>query len=124
MATRAVSKARVDWCYQQLVDGRPTHRITAELATREGISRRQARDYVARAYQELAADLDHESLGNKQYLARMIANLETAIEQGVAQGHGNTVIGATRLLSELIGIGADYRPKTPGWGQSGRSLHS
>jgi hypothetical protein len=108
MATRAVSKARTDWCYQQLVQCRPTSKITAELAEREGISRRQARDYVGRAYLELAADLQDPQIENTQYLAKMITALETTIEQGVQQGHGNAVIGATRLLSELLALGAEY----------------
>ena len=122
MATKQVSKARVDWCYRALVDGRATHRVVAELAEREGISRRMARNYVGRAYQELAQDLEDDGLGNKQYLARMIASLEAAIEQGIAQGHGNTVIGATRLLSELLGIGADYRQQSA-TGRYGRTTH-
>ena len=108
MATRAVSKARVDWAYQQLVECRPTHKITAELAEREGISRRQARDYVGRAYKELAADLEDPQLENREYLAKMIASLEAAIETGVQRGNGAVVIGATRLLSELLGIGSEY----------------
>jgi hypothetical protein len=108
MATRAVSKARTDWAYRQLVDCRPTHKITAELAEREGISRRQAREYIGKAYKELAADLEDPQLENREYLAKMIAGLESAIETGVAKGNGSTVIGATRLLSELLGIGSEY----------------
>jgi hypothetical protein len=108
MATRAVAKARTDWCYQQLVQCRPTCKITAELAEREGISRRQARDYVGRAYKEMAADLQDPQIENTEYLAKMITALEHTIEQGVQQGHGNAVIGATRLLSELLGLGAEY----------------
>lgn len=111
MATRAVAKARVDWCYQQLVQCRPTSKITAELAEREGISRRQARNYVGKAYQELADDLEDPQFTNREYMARMITSLEASIEQAVASGNGNVVIGATRLLAELLGIGSDYWPR-------------
>ena len=113
MATRAVSKARTEWAYQQLVNCRATSRITAELAEREGISRRQARDYVGRAYKELAADLEDKKISNKEYLARMITALETTIEQSVKAGHGNGTIGAVRTLAELLGIGCSQAGSKP-----------
>lgn len=116
MATRAVSRARIDWAYQQLVACRPTHKITAEIAAREGLSRRQARNIVGAAYKELAADLEDPQLENAQYLARMIASLEAAIETGVQRGNGAVVIGATRLLSELLGLGFEYNHRrTHSW---------
>jgi hypothetical protein len=112
MATRAIAKARTDWAYQQLVACRSTSKITAELAQREGISRRQARNYVGAAYKELAADLEDPKMENREFLAKMINSLESAIETGVERGNGAVVIGATRLLSELLGIGVEYFHRT------------
>lgn len=123
MATRAASKARTDWCYQQLVNCRPTSRITAELAEREGISRRQARAYVGRAYKELAADLEDPQMENREYLAKMIAALEATIEVSLAQGHGNAVIGAVRTLSELLAIGSNYWHRHGSQQRHGRSRY-
>lgn len=126
MATKAVSQARTDWCYQQLVACRPTSRITAELAEREGISRRMARNYVGKAFKELAADIEDAQVENREYLSKMIAGLEAAIEAGVAKGNGAAVIGATRLLAELLGIGSNYWPRHgQSWNnRTGRSFRS
>jgi len=113
MASQAVTKARVDWAYRQLVDGKPTSRLVAELADREGLSKRRARQLVALAYGQLRADWTDEPVSNEAYLARMIAAAEAAIEQGLRDGHGHVVLGGINALSRLLGIGAEHRPVNP-----------
>jgi len=111
MVKRAQVEVRVQWCLQRLIDGMPTHRIVSALAEREGIGRRQARNYVGKAYTELQKDLDDAGISGEQYLARMIANTETAIEAALKAGHAAAAVGGVNTLARLLGLGAEQHHK-------------
>jgi polyhydroxyalkanoate synthesis regulator phasin len=111
MATKAQRDDRIRWCLLRLIDGRPTHRLVSDLADREGISRRQARRVVGDAYQELQKDLDDAGISGEQYLSRMIANTETAIESALKAGHAAAAVGGVNTLARLLGIGAEQHHK-------------
>lgn len=102
MACRAQSEERLRWCLAQLLRCRSTSTIVAELAEREGISRRSARRYVAAAYSEMVADLEEAQIDRQQMVAVCVHALQRTIEQALDAGHGNSVIGAVRTLDELL----------------------
>ena len=109
MALKPQTEARVQWCLRQLIDGRATHRLVSDLADREGISRRQARRVVGVAYLELQKDLDDAGISGEQYLARMIASTESAIESALKAGHAAAAVGGVNTLARLLGIGAEQQ---------------
>jgi hypothetical protein len=113
MAIRPQTEARLDWCLRQLIDGRATHRLVSDLADREGISRRQARRIVGHAYQQLQRDLDDAGIRSEQYLARMVASTENAIEAALKAGHAAAAIGGVNTLARLLGIGAEQQHRQP-----------
>lgn len=106
MANRGQSEQRLRWCLSQLLRCRSTSQIVSELAEREGISRRSARRYVARAYIEMVADLEDAQIDRKQMVALCVHALQQTMAQALEAGHGNAVVGAVRALNELI----DLRP--------------
>lgn len=117
MATRAVSEQRLSWCLQQLLKCRPTCTIVSELAEREGISRRQARRYVADAYAEMVAEIEEINLDRKQMVCQCMHALQRTIERGVSTGQGAVVIGAVRTLDQLVGLGAQHRQQPQPYGR-------
>jgi hypothetical protein len=100
MAPRAVTKARVDWAYAELLRNRATHRVVADLAAREGISARQARRIVGEAHKGLAEDLDH--VERPEMLAKFVLALEVTVERSLEAGQYNATIGAVRTLADLL----------------------
>lgn len=111
MATRAVGQDRLNWAYQELLKCRPTHRVVAELSERWGISRRQARRIVSRAYTELRDDLG--TIERPEMMARCILWLETAIEGSLQAGHGSAAVGGVRLLADLLQLTRPAPPPPP-----------
>ena len=111
MARKLEVDGRVDWALKRLIDGRATHRVVSDLATRDGISRRSARRYVGRAYLELQKDLDDAGISGEQYLARMIASTEAAIEAALKAGHAAAAIGGINALARLLGVGAEQQQR-------------
>ena len=118
MAERARSREITDWAYAALVNCRATHRIVAEVSERWGLSSRQSRRYVSRAYARLRDDIAATDLDQEAMLCKMICSLEQAVEAGIAKGNGSTVIGATRLLAELLGLGQQNNRDARRWGHS------
>lgn len=100
MATRAINQRRLNFAYQALLSNRPSHRIVAELAEGEGVSRRQARRIVGAAAEELVHDLDH--LERPAMLARFVVTLEATIEKSLESGQLAVTVGAVRTLADLL----------------------
>lgn len=111
MATRAVNERRLNWCYQELLSNRPTHRIVAELAEREGISRRQARRIVGAAGKELVHDLDH--VERPELLARFVLTLETVIQKSLEHRQYAVTVGAVRTLHDVLEFGRGSTASRP-----------
>ena len=74
-----------------------------------GVSDRQARRYVAAAYQRMKADWEAEGIDKPAYLTRLLQQLETAAQQGIEDRNGSITIGAVKQISRLLGIGADWQ---------------
>lgn len=113
MAQKGATQVRVTWAYQELLKSRPTHHVVADLAKREGLSKRQARRYVGQAHMELFHDLD--TLERPQMLAKCVLALEASIQRSLEAGHGAAVVGAVRTLAELCQLTtASNSSKPPG----------
>jgi hypothetical protein len=108
----ARSAAAADWCYQRLLAGDPTAELVTKAASHWGVSDRQARRYVAAAYQRMKADWEAEGIDKPAYLTRLLQQLETAAQQGIEDRNGSITIGAVKQISRLLGIGADWQAES------------
>ena len=109
----ARSAAAADWCYQRLLAADPTAQLVTNAAAEWGVSERQARRYVAAAYQRMKADWEAEGIDKPAYLTRLLQQLETAAQQGIEDRNGSITIGAVKQISRLRGIGADWHAESP-----------
>jgi hypothetical protein len=109
MAGPSVTHQRQQEALQLLGEGWGATELVAELAARWGCSRRTSRRYVAKAYTEMVADLGEVQAADM--LASIVNRLETAARKASEQGQHACVIGACRLLSELVV--APHRGRTP-----------
>ena len=100
MASSSVTQQRRQQALKLLGDGWGTSELTAKLADEWGCSRRQSRRYVADAYAELVADLDHVEAADM--LAQIVNRLETVARLATEAGQHAAAVGATRLLAELV----------------------
>ncbi len=107
----ARSAAAAGWCYQRLLAGDPTAVLVTNAAAHWGVSDRQARRYVAAAYQRMKADWETEGIDKPAYLTRLLQQLETAAQQGIEDRNGSITIGAVKQISRLLGIGADWQQR-------------
>jgi len=103
--------ARQRWAFAELLKCRPPSAVTSELADREGLSRRQARRYVAAAYTQLVEDLEDIDLDRKQMVAQVIHGLQQVMADGLASNQLAAVIGAARTLDGLVCLG--HRSPSP-----------
>jgi hypothetical protein len=112
-AARARTADRVAAAEKLLLQRRSPSQVVAELADSEGISRRSARRYVARALDAIKADT--ESVDRPQLVALLVDALNRSIAMGLERHQPAVVIGAARELDSLLGLGASHRqsPHTP-----------
>ena len=107
MTRKLETEHRLRWALGEVLKCRSTSLIVAELSDREGISRRQARRNVARAYSEMVADIEGSGLDRKEMLAQCINALQITLSQALEAGHGGWAIGAVRTLNDLVGLGPE-----------------
>lgn len=112
-AARARTADRVAAAEKLLLQRRSPSQVVAELAETEGISRRSARRYVAKALDAIKADT--ESVDRPQLVALLVDALNRSIAMGLERHQPAVVIGAARELDALLGLGANHRqgPHTP-----------
>jgi hypothetical protein len=106
MAARIIGKQRVQRAEALLMQRRSPSQVVAELAESEGISRRSARRYVAKALDAIKADT--ESVDRPQLVALLVDALNRAIAMGLERHQPAVVIGAARELDSLLGLGASH----------------
>jgi hypothetical protein len=113
MAARITGQQRVRQAEALLLQRRSPSQVVAELAEAQGISRRSARRYVARALDAIKADT--ESVDRPQLVALLVDALNRSIAMGLERHQPAVVIGAARELDALLGLGASHRqgPHTP-----------
>lgn len=118
MAGPSVTHQRQQEALRLLGEGYGCSELTAKLAAQWGCSRRQSRRYVSAAYTELVADLDEVQAADM--LAQIVNRLEQVARLAAESNQHACVIGACRLLSELVV--SPHRNKSPDhFGRFGRS---
>lgn len=105
MAVRPATEARLDWAIRQLLACRGPSQVVADLAEREGISRRQARRIVGSAYQQLQEDLTEAGIDRQQMAAQLAHGLMEAVGIALEQKHPSAVAGCAAQLQNLLGLG-------------------
>lgn len=99
MAGQSVTQQRLQEALKLLGDGYGCTELVAVLADKWGCSRRTSRRYVARAYEQLVADLGHVEAADM--LATLINRLERIARRAEAAGQYGAAVGACRTLGEL-----------------------
>ena len=102
MSRKRESEHRIRWALEQLLKCRSHSAVVSELADSEGLSRRQARRYVAEAYDAMKADF--ADLDRPALAALCINGLMQALGQALESGQGAVVVGAVRQLTVLAGL--------------------
>lgn len=108
MACRGATAQRVDWALKQLLAGRSSTALVAEMAEREGVSRRQAQRLVARAHGLIVEDLN--AIDRRDLAAQLIHLLMESASEAMRQGNSGAVVGISRELRALVGLGAHHVP--------------
>jgi hypothetical protein len=106
MAAYAAAAARVDAALLMLQQGRSASATVSHLAEMHGISRRQGQRIVAKAYQLLRDDIEQSGINRKAESAQLVHTLHEAMAKALASGHASAVVGCSRELRELLGLGA------------------
>jgi uncharacterized protein YoaH (UPF0181 family) len=102
MAVAAAVAARVDHAVSMLMAGRSASAAVAEVAETYGISRRQSRRVVGKAFQVLRDDIEQAGINRHQEVAQLVHTLHEAMAKALASGHASAVVGCSRELRELL----------------------
>jgi hypothetical protein len=117
MASPVAAKERINWALQQLMAGRGSSAVVSEMAEKWGISRRQAQRITSKAHQTLVQDLDH--VERTHLTAQLIHMLMASAEQAMKAKNSGAVVGISRELRALVGLGVDHqqahRPMVKRW---------
>lgn len=105
MAVRAATAARLDWATRQLLACHGPSKVVADLAEREGLSRRQSRRIVGAAYQQLQDDMSEAGISRPQMAAQVAHALLEAIALGLERNQPAAVAGCAAQLQNLLGLG-------------------
>ena len=118
MASPSVTLQRRQQALGLLGAGYGCTELVAKLASEWGCSRRTSRRLVSDAYKELVSDLDEVQAADM--LAQLVNRLEQVARLAAESNQHACVIGACRLLSELVV--SPHRNRTPAhFGRFGRS---
>jgi ABC-type transporter Mla MlaB component len=119
MASSVATTERVNWALEQLMAGRGSSAVVSEMSQRWGITRRQAQRLTKRAHQTLVQDLD--VVERTDLTAQLIALLMASAEQALKARNSGAIVGISRELRALVGLGADHAPARAQFGRFGRS---
>ena len=112
MTTKHEIRRRTNDAVKLLLLGHSTQAVVAEVAEREGCSRRTARRITARAWKIVRDDVDKVGLENPEMASLLIHQLQTIAAQGLETNQLGSAVAATRELAALLGIGMhNRRPK-------------
>ena len=113
MAGRSATTERVNWALEQLMAGRGSTAVVTDLSQRWGVSRRQAQRITAKAHQTMVSDLDQTE--RTHLTAQLVHLLMESAAQAIKAKNSGAVVGISRELRSLVGLGVDHRqgPHTP-----------
>jgi hypothetical protein len=103
--TAAHAADRLDAAVKLLLEGNSPHTVVADIAARYGCCKRTGRNVVARAYLQIQKDVVEVGLDRKALTAQTVHCLQAGMAQALERGQINCVIGVSRELRELLGLG-------------------
>jgi hypothetical protein len=103
MASPVAAKERINWALQQLMAGRGSSAVVSEMAEKWGISRRQAQRITVKAHQTLVTDLDQTE--RVHLTAQLVHLLMESAAQAIKAKNSGAVVGISRELRALVGLG-------------------
>ena len=95
------SDRRVDELARLLIDGKRTSELLRFCAENYGVQKRQAEAYVAKAREQLKADM---SVSRHDFIASKLALLDEVQRQSLKSNQLGATIGSIRLQAELVQI--------------------
>jgi hypothetical protein len=104
--TKIEAEARHSWIVDQIAAFRPRPEIVREVMERYGVSRPQALKYMQRADAERYQVYD--SVERMDLLTTALQAAEKAVELAIARKNPNEIIGAVRLLDNLVHFGIGW----------------
>ena len=119
MAGSAATTERVNWALEQLMAGRGSTAVVTEMSERWGVSRRQAQRITAKAHQTMVSDLDQTE--RTHLTAQLVHLLMESAAQAIKAKNSGAVVGISRELRSLVGLGVDHAPRPSTVGRYGRS---
>ena len=109
MASRTAT--RINVAVAMLLASRSASGVVSELSERHSVTRRQARRYVASAYEVIKADVNDSDIDRGKLVSQLVHALQEAMAQAVKAKHPCSVVSCCRELRELLGLAADAKPK-------------
>jgi len=109
MANRSAVSERVAWAAERLAACQPTSTVVAEMSERWGCSRRQSQRLVAKAHQQLVDDLELVGVERVHLVAQLHNALLTAMATALSRNQPAVVVGASRVLMDLLQLTAPRR---------------
>lgn len=95
------SDRRVDELAKLLIGGKRTSELLRFCAENYGVQKRQAEAYVAKAREQLKADM---SINRQDFIASKLALLDEVQAKALRSNQMGSVIGSIRLQAELVQI--------------------
>ena len=99
--TAAESDRRVDELAKPLIGGARTSELLLFCAENYGVQKRQAAVYLAKAREQLKADM---SINRQDFIATKLALLDEVQQKSLRSNQMGSVIGSIRLQAELVQI--------------------
>ena len=110
--SKLAKQERHSYIVVEIAKGTPRAELVRDVRERWGISTSQALRCLQEADAERAQV--YGSLDRAAVLTMAVQSAEKAVQLAIARGNPNEIIGAVRLLDNLLHVGA-------GWGENGRS---
>ena len=110
MAANRTASA-VNDALMMLLDSRSASGIVSELSDKYGVTRRQARRWVAKGYETIKADVEESDIDRQKLVSQLVHALQEALASAVKANHPCSVVSCARELRELLALGADAKPK-------------
>ncbi len=105
--TIAEQELRVGEAADMFAKGHSSTVVTTQSAEKYQLSRRQARRITAAAYELIVQDLEEVDLSRPQMTAKLIVNLEQAMQKALLHNQSAAVASCAKQIIHLCGLAAN-----------------
>ena len=91
MAANRTANA-VNDALMMLLDSRSASGIVSELSDKYGVTRRQARRWVAKGYEMIKADVEESEIDRQKLVSQLVHALQEALASAVKANHPCSVV--------------------------------